>query len=103
MKLNRLGRKLGPIALILLGVAGVVTLVMILATILLPGLTEGVGLGLMTLGETLTDQAAAVQALTGLSPLADILLFVAAYVFVCVALWIQGELRNYFANRSHFE
>lgn len=102
MNLNRLREYVLPTLIILCGIAVLIFGFLLLANWFLPSLTAGSGLGFTTIGATLATQVSTVAVLTGLSPLTDLTLFAAAYVLVCMFLWLQEELRTYFSNRSHF-
>lgn len=102
MNLNRLREYILPTLIILCGIAALVFGFLLLANWLFPTLTAESGLGFGTIGDTVATQAGAVTALTGLSPLTDLILFAAAYILVCMFLWLQAELRTYLTNRSHF-
>ncbi len=101
--MNRAARSLAPLTIVVVALAGVTFGLLALANVFFPGLAAQAGLSLDAIIGALAAQAEAVSALTGLSLATDLILFAAAYVLVCVILWVQAELRTYFANRSHFE
>jgi hypothetical protein len=103
MNLNRVFEKVVPFVLVVAAVAAVSIVMLALAGWAFPALSQQTGLGLGTIGLSLQNQFGVVTALTGLSPLADLILGVAAYVLVCILLWLQAEIRTYLANQSHFK
>lgn len=101
--MNRITQRIVPLTIVVTAVAMAGFGLLALANVFFPGLAAQAGLSLDEILGALGDQADAVGALTGLSLLTDLILFAAAYLFVCVILWIQEELRTYVANRSHFK
>lgn len=91
-----------PTVVTIAGIALVAFAMLAAANVFFPALTEQSGLGFSTIGATVSNQATTLADLTGLSPATDLILFAAAYILVCVSLWLQGELRTYLSNRSHF-
>lgn len=89
--------------LVVLGVVGIGALMVLVGAVLFPAEASQVGLGLGGLVTGTRDQLDVLQELTGLSLAADLFLVGAAYILVCMFLWIQAEVRTYLANRSHFE
>ena len=100
--MNRIKERVMPFAIIVFAVLAAVVGLLALANVFFPGLAAQAGLSFGTISDSLSAQASAVTALTGLSLLTDLILFTAAYIFVCIILWIQAELRTYLANRGHF-
>lgn len=92
-----------PVLIIVVGIATVTYGILLLADWFFPSLSAQSGLSLDAIGDSLTSQFTTVANLTGLSVGTDLLLFAAAYVLVCVLLWLQAELRTYFANQDHFQ
>lgn len=85
------------------GVLAAAAGLVLLGALLFPTEASQVGLGIGGLVAGTRDQLDALRDLTGLSLGADLLLLGAAYILVCMFLWIQAEARTYLANRSHFE
>lgn len=100
---RRIKERLGVAGIVILAILAISLGLAFVAAILFPTEASQAGLGVGTLIESLREQIDAVSKLTGLSLGADLLLFAAAYILVCVFLWIQSELRAYLGNRSHFE
>lgn len=101
--MNRVKDYVMPFLIVLVAISATAFGLLALANLFFPGLSAQAGLSLDTIGGAITSQVSALTTITGLSPLTDVILFVAAYVFVCMILWIQSELRIYLTNRSHFK
>lgn len=99
---NRLREDVGPVLIIVAGIAAVAFGAMLATNLLFPGLSAQSGLSLSAIGDSLTAQVTAVSDLTGLTLGTDLILFVAGYILVCISLWLQAELRTYITNRGHF-
>lgn len=99
---RRLPDYIMPTLILILGIGLVTFLILAAANLVFPNLVGESGLSFGTIGSTLSGQVAAVSHLTGLSLLTDLGLLIAAYLLVCLLLWLQGEFRTYLANRSHF-
>lgn len=100
--MNRLRDGVMPFLIVVTAVFAITMGVLAVTNVFFPGLSAQAGLSYDTIGATLAGQAETVTHLTGLSPLTDLLLFAAAYILVCILLWVQSELRTYLSNRSHF-
>lgn len=96
-------RQFGPALVIIGAIVAIAAGLVLVAAILFPTESSQAGLGLGNLVESVRHQLDTLGRLTGLSPLADVFLLAAAYIMVCICLWIQHETRMYFTNRSHFE
>jgi hypothetical protein len=101
--MKRFKEHLMPFVIILTAVFVITLALLSVANLVFPGLSAQAGLSFGEVGSTLGRQAGVVTQLTGLSPLTDLILFAAAYIFVCIILWIQAELRTYLASRGHFK
>ncbi|MSU75910.1 hypothetical protein EXS54_00320 [Patescibacteria group bacterium] len=98
-----LKERFGMATVVIVAIVGIAAGLIFLAAVLFPTESSQAGLGVGALVGSVREQIETVSTLTGLSIGADLLLFMAAYILVCMFLWMQSELRTYFGNRSHFE
>ena len=84
---------------VLVGVASVLALVILAASVISPDLAKDVSLSEVP-GQA---SAPATSELLKIDWLLDLSLLIGAYLLVCVFTWLQSELPIYLANRRRFQ
>lgn len=89
-------------AIITLFIALFLSIFLAILALSAPEIVSVFGVGTDDLLSTFSQQTEAVKQITSLQPLLDLFLLAGSYVFVCVLLWLQDQVKSYLQNRGHF-
>lgn len=103
MNLADLKDKLRIVVIVAIGIIALLTVILMLASLLLPNASETFGLGSDYLLSDLETQKGSLEKVIHFRPLLDLSLFLGSYIFISLLMWVQHEIRMYVSNRRHFE
>lgn len=99
---SRLVGRFATVVIVVVGIAGSLSLLLLLFSFAAPDTAKSLGIGQLYLRTELDTRVSTVSSFFKLQPALDFMLLVASYVFVCLALRAQEHFRGYIANREHF-
>ncbi len=88
--------------LIAVGIAGLLSLLLLIFSFAAPDVASSLGIGRLYLLADVDAQASAISTFLKIRPTLDLALLIGAYAFVCLALHAQEALGKYLSNRDHF-